>query len=552
LRAIGAAAVALTSAVALAAVALVPAVLLARESSRAGGIPAELASTWSMHPLRIIEWIWPNVFGDANQLTEHLARVAANSAGNVELSPYWALSLYISLPVLLLAAVGWARAHREIRQLGIAAVGFVMLALGRYTPIYGLYRAVFLPERVLRYPEKYIGGAILIACVVAGLGWTSLMRAPLGRRGRIAASAATGIFALAVLCCALFASRIVGSFTDASSGLTPPINADRAVHDVLRHGFAAIACLFVLGGALYLARRSTLRRAMHVVAILTCVAPLIALEWQVLPVFDRAITERPPAIVKDAVDGREHRIYRTTDWFVNDTETVEERALGFYDAAAPNTAVPFGFDYIPGYDQGHTAAFETTWKQLAPAGDRALDRLGVELKVLPSGDESLFRLVRNEGQRPRAFVTANWRWYRDGQSVTAAMLRDPIATTHLLGVGTDGDGNTTMSPCSIETTRPEDVVVTCDSQGGYAVLLDSWADGWTATVDGAPAPIEKADALVRAVAIAPGTHRIHYTFRTPGLRLGALISALAWLALGTFWIVARRKALRATAASQDE
>jgi hypothetical protein len=88
-----------------------------------------------------------------------------------------------------------------------------------------------------------------------------------------------------------------------------------------------------------------------------------------------------------------------------------------------------------------------------------------------------------------------------------------------------------LSPCAVAAYRPERVVLDCASpSGGFAVLADESAPGWSATVDGAPAPLERADVLLRAVAIGPGPHRVELIYRTPLLRAGVLVSALAWAA----------------------
>jgi uncharacterized membrane protein YfhO len=61
------------------------------------------------------------------------------------------------------------------------------------------------------------------------------------------------------------------------------------------------------------------------------------------------------------------------------------------------------------------------------------------------------------------------------------------------------------------------------------VLLDEWTQGWSATVDGVAAPIERADVVFRAVAISAGSHRVELRYRTPGLRSGALLALFGWL-----------------------
>ena len=69
------------------------------------------------------------------------------------------------------------------------------------------------------------------------------------------------------------------------------------------------------------------------------------------------------------------------------------------------------------------------------------------------------------------------------------------------------------------------------------------APGWTVTVDGKPAAIERADVVVRAVKIDPGTHDLIFRYRTPGLRVGALVSGVSWAGLAVLlWITRRRRA----------
>ncbi len=170
------------------------------------------------------------------------------------------------------------------------------------------------------------------------------------------------------------------------------------------------------------------------------------------------------------------------------------------------------------------------------------------LAVVGDVSSSTYQLVHNQGARPRAFVASRWHWYASEDALLTALFppgapvadREVLETVHLLGTGSDHDDGGAPVPCATHSPRPELVRMTCDSSGGYAVLLDAWADGWTATVDGAPARIEHADALVRAVKVPSGKHIIEMRYRTPGLRAGAIVSALAWLALVAAWLLVRR------------
>ena len=59
---------------------------------------------------------------------------------------------------------------------------------------------------------------------------------------------------------------------------------------------------------------------------------------------------------------------------------------------------------------------------------------------------------------------------------------------------------------------------------GLVILADVYYPGWTLTIDGRPAPILRANRLMRGAAVESGTHRLVYTYRPGSFRLGALIS----------------------------
>lgn len=82
---------------------------------------------------------------------------------------------------------------------------------------------------------------------------------------------------------------------------------------------------------------------------------------------------------------------------------------------------------------------------------------------------------------------------------------------------------------------------------GLVVLNDAWAPGWSVAVDGRPAEAIEANVVMRGVVAPAGEHEIVWSYRVPGLRLGALLSAVG-LALLLGWagvLVARaRRAAR--------
>ncbi|MDP6979699.1 MAG: hypothetical protein QF570_14025 [Myxococcota bacterium] len=77
----------------------------------------------------------------------------------------------------------------------------------------------------------------------------------------------------------------------------------------------------------------------------------------------------------------------------------------------------------------------------------------------------------------------------------------------------------------------------------YLFVADTPYPGWTARIDGEPAPLLAANLLGKAVAVEPGLHTVELEFESASFRFGAVISALAAVALfaeylrqNRFWI----------------
>ena len=62
------------------------------------------------------------------------------------------------------------------------------------------------------------------------------------------------------------------------------------------------------------------------------------------------------------------------------------------------------------------------------------------------------------------------------------------------------------------------------SAPGYAVLVDAFDPGWRATVDGAEAPVLRANVGFRAVPVGAGRHAVELLYRPRALLLGLAIT----------------------------
>ena len=84
---------------------------------------------------------------------------------------------------------------------------------------------------------------------------------------------------------------------------------------------------------------------------------------------------------------------------------------------------------------------------------------------------------------------------------------------------------------TIERYAPEEVLVRVSNpEPAVLILLDAFDAGWRATLEtGVEVPIMRANALVRAVMVPAGAHRVTFTYWTPLLTAGALASVVGTL-----------------------
>lgn len=78
-------------------------------------------------------------------------------------------------------------------------------------------------------------------------------------------------------------------------------------------------------------------------------------------------------------------------------------------------------------------------------------------------------------------------------------------------------------------TDTVDGTVTLD-RSKILLLTIPYCDGWTATVDGKEAQLLQANTMFSALALEPGKHTIHLTYRTPHLKAGLTVSVLGFAA----------------------
>jgi membrane protein YfhO len=149
-----------------------------------------------------------------------------------------------------------------------------------------------------------------------------------------------------------------------------------------------------------------------------------------------------------------------------------------------------------------------------------------------------YELVEVYGWEPRVSVVSSWRIVRQSAEALRAVLEpgfDPARAAVLEGgpsIVAEPDGE--PGEASYREASPEDVRVTVDTTSpSIVVVRNSYDPGWSATVDGRPAPLVAADYVAQGVPVPAGRHEVRLVYRDPDISRGLAASALVWLMLLT-------------------
>lgn len=150
----------------------------------------------------------------------------------------------------------------------------------------------------------------------------------------------------------------------------------------------------------------------------------------------------------------------------------------------------------------------------------------------PNGRYSLFQFG---GALPRAALYADWQVSTNDESVLGTLGQtnfDPNLKAYADTAPAAGISPSTNAPGAVTITKyqPRSVELSADVKNpSLLVLFDRWDPQWTVTVDGKKENLVRADYIFRGVYLAPGSHQIQFTFRTP---LRALYVSLAAIGVG--------------------
>ena len=540
-RALVAAAGGLAFAAALAAVQLGPALEVARVG-RPGGVPLDDAQHFSFPPLRLVELFWPGAFGPRYG-ADWLVHPLYDEGTGAAYQPF-AAGIYVGLatPLLALAALVRRRDATRRRDLALAAVAALALvvAFGRHTPIFAAWLHLAPGARLFRYPEKYLLVTTLCGCALAAHGLGRLAAQP--RRALVAGAVVVALLAAAWAWAAaaagpFFAARL-GRLEHGTTAELGAVVAASARHAVLLALATLVPLVFAARGRLA-PRATSLALAALVVADLFAQSAALT-DWVPSSLYRE--TPPPVAAARTLAGPGLVRIYRP-QYLAFDTSLPPPAAARA--TLRPNCGVDDGIATLDAYDNFELPHEIALWHALRDEPVRLVAVTATRFSLLPP---SLFAphpdfvararwpalgavLAEATATSPRVYLATSARVADDDRAARLLSASDfvPGASVVLAPDAAAHDARAD-GQCTLADDHVERLTLRCHASApSYAVVADAFFPGWSATVDGAPAPILRANLAMRAVPLAAGDHTVALRYRPAHLVAGAVVSLLALL-----------------------
>jgi len=551
------------SALALSGPATVPAVARLRSSDRLQGISAQEQLMFANHPLRLAGLLIPFGFDDSPERFDEadqsvasqpfLEYFSANSGSFAE-------SILLGPPLLLLALFAARRRRGAFLLLG--ALLFFLASTGTGLGSAPLLARVVPGIRFFRFAEKFAAPASLLVALAAGLGAGELLE---GERRKALPLVCAATFLAATLS-ALFG--VIGRWPQALLATMVDLGETHSEHVAqlfvasLRSGLllAALLCLAVAAVAFLRLRDRLSARSALLLAALCCACTAYAATIQQLHTAPIEVVHDPPGLATEllARAGPSRDRWRL---FVSNWREVPAmrrfglrvaQTIGGREMLQPQFESLWKIDGINPYFSAPDLQYNRA-VMAAPQPFFSLLRVRFAVHMpweMSQKEASQYGFqhakagawVHEFAQQPSSFLVAQVASEPD-ESAALARIAGPGFDPHtqavvLAPLQALGPGRLRVARSSLVTLQPEALRLEVDSDQKALLIVPAHHDpGWRATVDGAPAAVERVDLTVLGVRLQPGHHRVVLTFWPVGLTAGVWVFAglLALLALLAWW-----------------
>jgi hypothetical protein len=537
-------------------------------SARAGGFPTDVVLAQSIDPWTLGQLVIGNWHGNLADLANQWWGSRFFPSG----FPY-VVSLYLGAVALTLAGVGALGARAPRGRLLALVAGALVMALGRFAGLAPIVDAMpFI--HAFRHPSKAFFTVHLGVALLAALG---LDRMRDGRGWRAAAAIGLALGGLLASLPAL-PSLFPGTARWFLAGFLPPsftwpqrvAVSDLILSDAARGGVLAV--LLALVALLVMARRLDPGRAAGAAVVLVAVDlirtgaglnPMVTPDFYRLspemetlaaslresggrvfscdpessPAYFRARSVQPEghdawtfAVFAESLTPAFNMNARLPSALSRDLTMLvpAERTLAPEDVGP--AALASGASRLRAAGVAHVVCLESltdpslSWR--ATFTPRRIAPVSVSVYDLerPLPLRELARHVRTVADRAAALEIAGAPGFQVGGGVA---VEGPATTAD------DASGSLWV----VEDTPGRIQIQAETNKASVVVIRDAFAPGWHASVNGAPAPVWRADGRHRAIPIPAGSSRVRAQYDPPGFSAALAVAALAAAATG---LLARR------------
>lgn len=440
-----------------------------------------------------------------------------------------------------------------------AATAGLVMAAGKFTPVYAFLHHWLPGLDRLRFPTKFYLFVTLALSLLGGFGLQSLLDNG-GRAGRAAqrlwwiAAGAGGLFFAGYLLSLLHDGFLPWLMAHPAKPTALQINAE-----LLDYSYAVAFSLMgiALFGMLAFGRGKAAWVQAGIVAVAFGNMWLISRQMQPI-VADGIYTKRPETLAKWIGHNPQYRFlssyWNAQQYIYGDTrpgvyEWARESGGSNYVLLEGISSLETGSMVLARYQQMYEILLAAPPAVQARTSDLLALRYiatGAPFQdVLWKNAPSDIKFIERKNCLPRAFLVPGWR-FKEGEEPVLKTLLDPTFDPRREAVLEPLPGHTapeTDTTGGGEVRKLEDrgnaLSLEVTAQGrALLVLGDTWYPGWSVTVDGMRQPIYRANYLFRGVFLEPGTHRVEFVY-TPTHFAGALwICAAALVAVGCLGVLA--------------
>ncbi len=480
--------------VGLALIQYLPTVPAFLESVRAHYSRQELLEI-SLDPARLFTFLVPKLFGAVE------GGRATTYWGSGATYMYWELAGYLGLASLLLWPFAWRHPRRFLVWTGIGlVVGGLLLALGRYSPLYLALFPVFPPFHHMRSPSRFLVLTTLGNVLLVALALDAMPRDRLNLRRWL-------------LWVALLALLILSTFV--WFRIPPPVQG--VIHQ-------EIGKALLLLGLSTLAVYAVYRKPDQMGPVLGLVAVLF-LDLYLFGHGFHLGTVNP------------QRYFARTPWIQQFQKAQENHHTRVSIRAPGHLLLPrnIGSLYrlytLEGYNPLILERYSRVKQRGGVPRERVLDLYSTEFAPDPASGYRTF--ARRSSYLPRAYLV--YRYLVVDTAEALRYLRSPafdprrtVLLEHEPGLAVAGPD--TLVPADILELGPNRIRVRVHTRHpGILVLAENFYPLWKARLDGRPVPVIPANLAQRAVAVPAGEHTVEFYYDAVYFRWGAIGSLLTLL-----------------------